>query len=57
MHVCTGSVTIQTKILRSTDGQREDLRITEDLEFWALLSTYGNWGVIPKILLLVMVTV
>lgn len=48
MHVCTGSVTIQTKILRSTDGQREDLRITEDLEFWALLSTYGNWGVIPK---------
>lgn len=50
MHVCTGSVTIRTKILRSTDGQRKDLRITEDLEFWALISTYGNWGVIPKIL-------
>ncbi|WP_443777691.1 glycosyltransferase family 2 protein [Bacteroides clarus] len=50
MHVCTGSTTIRTEILHKTGGQRTDLRITEDLEFWALISTYGNWGVIPKIL-------
>lgn len=29
---------------------RTDLRITEDLEFWALVSTYGKWGFIPEIL-------
>ena len=29
---------------------RTDLRITEELEFWALVSTYGRWGFIPEIL-------
>lgn len=29
---------------------RQDLRVTEDLEFWALISTYGRWGFIPNIL-------
>lgn len=50
MHVCTGSVIIRTDILRIIGGQREELRITEDLEFWALVSTYGHWGFIPEIL-------
>lgn len=50
MHVCTGSVTIRTDILRQTGGQRTDLRVTEDLEFWALISTYGKWGFIPEVL-------
>lgn len=50
MHVCTGSVTIRTEIIRKSGGMRSDLRITEDLEFWALLSTYGKWGFIPEIL-------
>lgn len=50
MHVCTGSVTIRTDILRAIGGQRKELRIAEDLEFWALLSTYGRWGFIPEIL-------
>lgn len=50
MHVCTGSVTIKTNIIRESGGMRSDLRITEDLEFWALLSTYGEWGFIPEIL-------
>lgn len=41
-HVCTGSVLMRTATAQSTGGQREDLRICEDLEFWALLATYGN---------------
>lgn len=49
-HVCTGSITISTPILKQTGGQRPELRVTEDLEFWALIATYGGWGFIPQIL-------
>lgn len=49
-HVCTGSVLLRTEIAKQTGGQRTDLRITEDLEFWAYLATFGKWGFIPKIL-------
>ena len=50
MHICTGSITIQTNIIKQAGGMRPDLRITEDLEFWALISTYGKLGFIPEIL-------
>lgn len=49
-HVCTGSVLMRTQIVRKTGGQRMDLRITEDLEFWAYLATFGQWGFIPDLL-------
>lgn len=49
-HVCTGSVLMRTDIVKQTGGQRSELRITEDLEFWAYLSTFGKWGFIPKVL-------
>ena len=49
-HVSTGSVLVRTEIAKQTRGQRTDLRITEDLEFWAYLATFGNWGFIPKVL-------
>ena len=49
-HVCTGSVLIRSEIVRKTNGQRIDLRITEDLEFWFYLATFGKWGFIPKVL-------
>tara|TARA_B100000787_G_C16199015_1_gene303315 strand:- start:6109 stop:7089 length:981 start_codon:yes stop_codon:yes gene_type:complete len=49
-HVCTGSVLMITDIVKQTGGQRPELRITEDLEFWSYLATFGNWGFIPKIL-------
>ena len=49
-HVCTGSVLMRTEIARSLGGQREDLRICEDLEFWMMLGTRGKWGFIPEIL-------
>ena len=49
-HVCTGSIVIKTDIAKATGGQREDLRICEDLEFWALIATFGKLGFIPKML-------
>lgn len=49
-HVCTGSIMIKSDIAKMTKGQREDLRICEDLEYWALLATYGKIGYIPKLL-------
>ena len=49
-HVCTGSVLMRTDIVRKTGGQRPELRITEDLEFWAYLATFGKWGFIPEVL-------
>ena len=49
-HVCTGSIVIRTDIAQSTGGQREDLRVCEDLEFWAYLATYGKLGFIPEVL-------
>lgn len=49
-HVCTGSIAIRTDIAQQTGGQREELRICEDLEFWAYLATFGKFGFIPKVL-------
>lgn len=49
-HVCTGSLVIKSSVAKITKGMREDLRVTEDLEYWFLLSTYGKWGIIPEIL-------
>ena len=49
-HVCTGSVLFRTNVARLIGGQREDLRICEDLEFWTILALHGKWGFIPKVL-------
>lgn len=49
-HICTGSITIRTHIAQQTGGQREELRICEDLEFWAYLATFGQFGFIPEVL-------
>lgn len=49
-HICTGSILIRTDVAKATDGQREDLRVCEDLEYWALLGTYGKLGYLPKLL-------
>lgn len=49
-HVCTGSVVLKTEIAKEVGGMREELRATEDWEFWLLLSTYGKWGIIPEVL-------
>lgn len=49
-HVCTGSVLMRTDVVKQTGGQRPDLRVTEDLEFWGYLATFGKWGFIPEVL-------
>ncbi|MFC5191148.1 glycosyltransferase family 2 protein [Algoriphagus aquatilis] len=49
-HVCTGSVLMRTDVVKQTGGQRPGLRITEDLEFWAYMATFGKWGFIPEVL-------
>ena len=50
-HVCTGSILMRTDVVKQTGGQRSELRITEDLEFWSYLATFGKLGFIPKVLL------
>lgn len=50
MHICTGSAVMRTDAAKETGGQRTELRITEDLEFWAYLSFWGKWAFIPEIL-------
>jgi len=48
MSVLTGTVMMRTGVALKTRGQRTDLRLTQDLEFWAYLATFGRWGFIPK---------
>jgi len=50
-HVFTGSVLMRTDIVKKTGGLRPELRITEDLEFWAYLATFGKWGLVPDVLI------
>lgn len=47
MNVLTGSVMMRAETVRQTGGQRPDLRLTEDFEFWAYLSTFGAVGYVP----------
>ena len=49
-HICTGSILIRTDIAKKSNGMREDLRICEDLEYWAYLSIWGKFGYLPKLL-------
>ncbi len=49
--VLTGSVMMRTELARQTGGQKQELRLTEDLEFWGYLATFGPWGFIPRPLL------
>jgi glycosyltransferase involved in cell wall biosynthesis len=49
-HLCTGSVLIRMEIIRKAGGQLEDLRLSQDLEYWAYLATFGPWGFLPQIL-------
>lgn len=49
-HIVTGSTTMRRDILLESGGQRNDLRICEDMEFWPYLASFGKWGFMPKIL-------
>lgn len=49
-HVGTCSTTMRTSVVKKTNGQRTDLRVTEDWEFWFYLASFGKWGMIPEVL-------
>jgi len=47
-NILTGTVLMRTDRAQATGGQREELRLTQDLEFWGYLGTFGKWGFIPR---------
>jgi len=49
-HICTGSALLRTDVIKESGGQRPELLVTEDLEFWLYLATFGLFGFIPSIL-------
>lgn len=49
-HVGTCSTTMRRDIVKKSKGQRTDLRVTEDWEFWFYLASFGKWGMIPNTL-------
>ena len=48
-HIRTGSNIIRRRVIEAAGYQREDLRISQDLEYWGFLATFGKWGFIPSI--------
>ena len=52
-HICAGSVMLRHDLLNKAGGQRTDLALSGDLEYWAHLGTFGKWGFIPRLLLFV----
>jgi len=47
-HLRTGANLIRMSVIREAGGQRDDLRISQDLEYWAYIATFGRWGFIPE---------
>ena len=45
--IATGSILIRIEAIKAVGLQREDLRISQDLEHWALIATLGPWGFLP----------
>lgn len=50
MHICPGGAMMRTDVVKAMGGMREDLRITEDLEFWGYSALFGKWGLVPEVL-------
>jgi len=50
-HICAGSAMLRGTLIDEAGGQREDLVLSGDMEYWAYLATFGQWGFIPKVLL------
>jgi glycosyltransferase involved in cell wall biosynthesis len=47
-HVRTGTALIRHKVIKQAGVQRDDLRVSQDLEYWGYIATYGKWGFIPR---------
>ena len=50
-HICAGSAMLRGSLLDAAGGQRTDLVLSGDMEYWAYLATFGPWGFIPRVLL------
>lgn len=50
-HICAGAVMLRRSLVDKAGGQRTDLVLSGDMEYWAYLATFGKWGFIPEILL------
>lgn len=48
--VGTCSTTIRREVALQSGGMRTELRVSEDYEYWNYISTFGGWGLIPKVL-------
>ncbi len=46
-HVRTGTVLMRRSVIGQAGPQLE-IRISQDLEYWGYLATFGPWGFIPK---------
>lgn len=49
-HICAGSAVLRGSLIDAAGGQRTDLVLSGDMEYWAYLATFGKWGFIPRIL-------
>ena len=49
-HIMTGSAVFKTIVYEKAGKQLENLRISQDLEYWAMLALNGKWAFIPKAL-------
>ena len=47
-HIMTGSVMMRGSVVSQAGGQLPDLRISQDLEYWGYLATFGKWAMIPE---------
>ncbi len=47
-HVRTGSAVIRRSVIDWAGFQRADLRVSQDLEYWGYIATFGQWGFIPE---------
>jgi glycosyltransferase involved in cell wall biosynthesis len=50
-HMVPGSALMRGILLDQAGGQRDDLVLSGDMEYWAYLATFGRWGFVPEILL------
>ena len=50
-HICAGAAMLRANLIDQAGGQRTDLALSGDMEYWAYLATFGPWGFIPKVLL------
>lgn len=47
-HIRTGTNMIRRQTIDRAGYQRHDLRISQDLEYWGYIGTFGSWGFIPE---------